>query len=232
MSIIPSRTIKSWVSRQSAPTVSEQALIARSCEKKIFYPMHTSLDFLQQEVLAAKKLYLDIGFGDGQSLLQLADFDTEALVIGIEPHLPGIIHVLRALEEKERPNVRVACCDVYSLFPLLQPRSLDRVHLYFSDPWPKKRHHKRRLIQKSLWETLKPLMSNNGIVHIATDWAPYALMIEDQLLRETDWFFSKKDFLPQELQFHRQPTKYERKAHQEGRDIAEFYIRLKDINCS
>lgn len=227
MSTIPQRTIKSWISRQNAPTTSERVLMEQAAANGIFFPFGSALDSLQTEVLSAPRIYLDIGFGDGQSLMQLADFDKEAFIIGVEPHLPGVIHALRVLTAQQRSNVRLACRDVYDFFNILPAASLDRVHIYFSDPWPKTRHHKRRLIQKNIWDTLQPLLKKTGLVHIATDWAPYARMIAQELTTLPDWQVSSEP--KSSNRFIRHPTKYERKAIHEGRSVAEFYVTLQSL---
>lgn len=225
MNSLPRRSIKSWISRQSALTPGEQSLVARSKDLGRYFAEGSDLTPLHDQIQKASKVYLDIGFGDGQSLLQLAEFDPQALIIGVEPHMPGVLRVLRALESEQHEGVRVASCDVYDLLPALPEQCLERVHLYFSDPWPKTRHHKRRLIQKTFWDTIRKYLKSGALVHIATDWEPYAEMIAEELETLPEWHSSSQDFLTQEKQFHRKPTKYERKAAQEGRCIHEFYVR-------
>lgn len=216
------RPIKSWISRQSSLSINEKSLLHAAEQRGIFYPLGSRLPGLADAIAAAPRTYLDIGFGDGQSLLQLAEFDPEALIIGVEPHMPGVLRVLRS---EPRAQVRIAACDVYDVFPALPKSCLDRVHVYFSDPWPKTRHHKRRLIQKNFWDTLAPFLSEQALVHIATDWAPYAEMIAEELSSLPLWVSDSTDPLPVEKQFVRQKTKYERKAAKEGRFVTEFYVK-------
>jgi tRNA (guanine-N7-)-methyltransferase len=225
MTLIPQRTIKSWVSRHGIPTEAERALMQRTEDNGLFYAYGSSLERLAEEISFSRVVYLDIGFGDGQSLRQLSEFNSEALIVGVEPHLPGVINMLRIVEQNSERRVRIACCDVYDLLSLLETPCFDRIHLYFSDPWPKTRHHKRRLIQQNFWNTITPLIKPDGLIHIATDWAHYAQMIATQLQDNSTWCYHNTDPLPLEQRFVRQPTKYEKKALNEGRFIYEFFVQ-------
>jgi tRNA (guanine-N7-)-methyltransferase len=118
---------------------------------------------------------LEIGFGNGASLAGMAGQEPAADFLGIEVHRPGVGHLLLAIAERELGNVRVICADaVQVLKDCLPDAALDRVLLFFPDPWPKKRHHKRRIVQPDFVELLARKLRPGGILHLATDWAHYA----------------------------------------------------------
>lgn len=119
---------------------------------------------------------LEIGFGMGQSFLEQAEKNPEQDFIGIEVHRPGIAAVLTSVAKNELTNIRLFNHDAVGILKnCFAENSLDKIQIYFPDPWPKKRHHKRRLIQLSfvdlLWEKLKL----HGTLHLATDWEDYAM---------------------------------------------------------
>ncbi len=118
---------------------------------------------------------LEIGFGDGDNLAMLAAHHPERDYLGVEVHDPGVGHLLLRVEREALPNIRIARHDaVEVLSGWLPPGSIDETLIFFPDPWPKKRHHKRRLVQPALLEQLARVMPPGGRLHLATDWAPYA----------------------------------------------------------
>ena len=120
-------------------------------------------------------LTLEIGFGNGDSLATMAAQDPASDFIGIEVHRPGIGHLLLELERQGITNVRVFTADAIEVLDHCIPdNSLSRVLLFFPDPWPKKRHHKRRIVRAGFVENLARKLVAGGILHMATDWEDYA----------------------------------------------------------
>jgi tRNA (guanine-N7-)-methyltransferase len=118
---------------------------------------------------------VEIGFGNGENLATVAANHPERDYLGIEVHRPGVGRLLLALEEMQLSNVRVICEDaVQVLARQIAQRSLDEVVILFPDPWPKKRHHKRRLVQSAFVELTADRLQPGGILRMATDWQPYA----------------------------------------------------------
>ncbi|GHD35107.1 tRNA (guanosine(46)-N7)-methyltransferase TrmB [Parahalioglobus pacificus] len=118
---------------------------------------------------------LEIGFGMGQSLVEMAAADSEANFIGIEVHRPGVGKLLHGMEEQGVSNIRVYCHDAVEVLEhCIASDSLDCVQIFFPDPWHKKRHHKRRLIQPAFVELLRSRLRVGGVLHLATDWENYA----------------------------------------------------------
>jgi len=118
---------------------------------------------------------LEIGFGMGQSLLEMAAATPGKQYLAIEVHRPGVGRLLHGMLEQKVDNIRVMCHDaVEVLQQCIFAESLQRVQIFFPDPWHKKRHNKRRLIQPEFTELLVSRLTGGGILHLATDWEPYA----------------------------------------------------------
>ncbi|MFN2288331.1 MAG: tRNA (guanosine(46)-N7)-methyltransferase TrmB [Chromatocurvus sp.] len=118
---------------------------------------------------------LEIGFGMGQSLVEMAAADPQAYYIGIEVHRPGVGSLLHLVSEQGLTNLRVFCHDAVDILRDCIPASaLDKVQIFFPDPWHKKRHHKRRLIQRDFVDLVVTRLRAGGTLHLATDWEPYA----------------------------------------------------------
>jgi tRNA (guanine-N7-)-methyltransferase len=118
---------------------------------------------------------VEIGFGNGDNLARMAAAHRERDYLGIEVHRPGVGRVLLVLEEQQLTHVRLVCHDAVEVLSQQIPReSLDEVVILFPDPWPKKRHHKRRLIQGAFVELVTERLQRGGVVRMATDWEPYA----------------------------------------------------------
>ena len=118
---------------------------------------------------------LEIGFGNGESLVALAQAHPDDDFLGIEVHRPGVGHLMLRAESLELTNIRVACRDAVEVLSRQLPdASLDAVLLYFPDPWPKKRHHKRRIVQPAFVALVASKLKPGGRFRLATDWQNYA----------------------------------------------------------
>jgi len=118
---------------------------------------------------------MEIGYGDGATLLELAARSPETDFIGVEVHPPGIGHCLLGIEARGLSNLRVIAHDaVEVLATQFAPASLDALLLFFPDPWPKKRHHKRRIVQPAFVALVADRLKPGGAFRLATDWEPYA----------------------------------------------------------
>ena len=125
---------------------------------------------------------VEIGFGMGDSLIQMAQADPGAQFIGIEVHRPGVGRLLSRVLTEKIQNVRVYAEDAVDVFAQsLALESLDAIHIFFPDPWHKKRHHKRRLIQPGWVREITQRLKAGGCIHLATDWEPYAEHMFDVL---------------------------------------------------
>ena len=125
---------------------------------------------------------LEIGFGMGQSLVAMAAEKPETNFIGIEVHKPGVGKLLHSMEEHGLANIRIYCHDAVEILrDCIPDASVDTVQIFFPDPWHKKRHNKRRLIQPAFVAQLIRKLKPGGILHLATDWEDYAYQMMDVL---------------------------------------------------
>lgn len=149
------------------------------------------IDYMEQ-ILDASTAYgrsapltLEIGFGNGDNLVDMAQRMPEQNFLGIEVHEPGVGHCLLNVVNNNIANVRLMRHDaVEVLQAMIEDHSLARVNLFFPDPWPKKRHHKRRIVQPDFVRLLAKKLSPNGIFHVATDWENYAEHITEVMAAE------------------------------------------------
>jgi tRNA (guanine-N7-)-methyltransferase len=140
----------------------------------------------RQELIDLKAIFnregrtvLEIGFGMGETTAQIAAEHPDWNILGAEVYRAGVGALLSKIEQQNLSNIRIIEHDVVEVLRDMIPvDSLDAVHIYFPDPWPKKRHHKRRLIQPAFLELLVPRLKPGALLHLATDWPEYA----DQML--------------------------------------------------
>ena len=126
----------------------------------------------------AAPLILEIGFGNGESLAQMADQERDKDFLGIEVHRPGVGHLLLKAQALDLRNLRVYCADAVDVLrDRMAPSSLDGVQVFFPDPWHKKRHHKRRLVNPAFVALVAEKLKPGGFLHCATDWKDYALQM-------------------------------------------------------
>lgn len=127
-----------------------------------------------QEIAEGRKIVLDIGYGMGETTARMAAANPDLFIFAIDIHRPGAGALLREIELNGMTNVRLLDGDVTELLPFIPDASLDEIRVYFPDPWPKSRHHKRRLLQTPFIEAMTAKLKPEGIWHLATDWEPYA----------------------------------------------------------
>lgn len=175
---------------------------------------------------------LEIGFGDGEALAGFAAAHPEMDCLGIEVHEPGIGHLLLALEDRGIDNVRIICHDAVEVLDRwLPPACLDQVHLFFPDPWPKKRHHKRRIVQPAFLRKVALALRPGGLLHMATDWAPYA----EHMAELTDvcvWFDTDPATGIPDACADRPQTKFERRGMRLGHEVRDLLYRRNDTALS
>lgn len=173
---------------------------------------------------------LEIGFGSGTSLLASADNNPAINFLGIEVYRRGVFKLLNAIERRQLTNIRVICADAAKVLAAnFADQSLQGVHIYFPDPWSKRRHHKRRLIQPAFIETLCLKLAIGGYIHIKTDWQDYARHIQE-ILASNEHLLAA---CPGELFKSCPLTKYELRALVLGHAIHEMYfIKRREVSCS
>ena len=174
----PRRTIRSYVRRTGRLTSAQKRAM------ETLWPRHgiayspEELDFDEIFGRQAPRI-MEIGFGNGELLLEMAANRPETDFIGVEVHEPGIGHCLMALDRANLTNVRFISHDAVDVLRNQIPdRALSGLHLFFPDPWPKKKHRKRRIVQPDFVDLLARKIAVGGVFHAATDWANYAEQIE------------------------------------------------------
>ncbi len=166
---------------------------------------------------------LEIGFGNGETLVEQAAADPDRDFIGIEVHEPGVGHCLLKVEETGIRNLRVIAHDAIEvLIHQIPPGSLSRVNLYFPDPWPKKRHHKRRIVQHAFLKLVADRLADDGTLNIATDWANYAEHIDEVLSQSDRFTCTERREHDGDRPFKRPRTKFERRGLRKGHRIYDW----------
>lgn len=173
---------------------------------------------------------LEIGFGNGETLVQQAQENPDKDYIGIEVHEPGVGHCLIAARDAGITNLRLIAFDAIDVLSLqIPPASLQRINLYFPDPWPKKRHHKRRIVQPSFIELCAERLAPGGSLHIATDWANYAEHIDEVLANSASFICTERREHAGDEPLERPMTKFERRGLKKGHRIWDWQFRKSDL---
>ena len=134
----------------------------------------------------SKRVIMEIGFGMGEATAQIAAADTTTGYLAVEVHRPGIGKLLLRVEELQLKNVRTIEGDAFEVFEqMIVDNSLDGVHLFFPDPWPKARHFKRRIVNQEFIAAVAAKLKPGAFFHIATDWQPYAEWIAEEFTKQT-----------------------------------------------
>ena len=134
----------------------------------------------------SEKIIMEIGFGMGEATAIIAKNHPNNGYIAVDVHPPGIGKLLGRIVDNSLTNLRVIEDDVHIVLPhMFEDESLDAIHLYFPDPWPKKKHNKRRIVNEGFLALIHPKLKKGGYIHIATDWAPYAVSIEEVFATST-----------------------------------------------
>lgn len=188
----------------------------------------TVADFVSADAADPRKAFdaaiggiaLEIGFGMGDATLAMAEADPSTGIIAVDVHTPGSGALLAGIGERGLANVIVLDGDALELLPELPDAALDEVRVYFPDPWPKRRHAKRRLVSESFAATCARVLSDGGVLHIATDWEPYAEW-SAQVLADSPEFPEVAVGDEPVLRRGRPETRYERTGVREGRPITE-----------
>lgn len=224
-----SRRIHSFVRRGGRITCAQQRALTEYWERFGVEAGATML--LNPEILFGRRapLILEIGFGNGESLAAMAAIHPEWDYLGIEVHRPGIGHLLLRATELKLTNLRVLCADaVETLEQQLPDGSLDRIQIFFPDPWPKARHQKRRLVQAQQIALIVRKLKPHGQLHVATDCEDYACAMLE-LFNATPELINMADergFTPRPI--GRPLTKFEHRGQRLGHIIRDLLFMRCD----
>ena len=168
---------------------------------------------------------LEVGFGNGDSLLAMAAANPGVDYLGVEVHEPGVGHCLLGIERAGLDNLRVISHDAIDVLREQLPEaSLARVNLYFPDPWPKKRHHKRRIVTPGFLELVASRLVPGGALHIATDWENYAESIDALLTRTSPFEVAERREHRGDRPLDRPATKFEQRGLKLGHRIWDWRL--------
>lgn len=174
-----------------------------------------------------EKRIVDIGFGMGEATRTVASEHPEWGILGIEVHKPGIGKLLWYIHQEKLNNIRIVENDAVKVVAdMLAPASVDAFHIWFPDPWPKKRHHKRRLLQPDFVSLCASRLKSGGCIHMATDWSHYAEYVLEVFSQNPHLKNTCKDWAPRPE--YRPQTKFEKKGLAEGRTIRDIIFTKVD----
>lgn len=202
----------------------QQSRPLKTTQQKLFNERMTSLTVQSSEIESADQAILEVGFGSGEHIAHKAKLYPNALFIGCEPFINGVGALLMAIDEQNIQNIRIFNADVRRLYPILKDNSFDSIYLLYPDPWPKKRHWKRRFVQKDTFLKISNLLKPNGTWYIATDHPLYQEWVEN-LLKDKDVQKLFKNTHPTPCTVAWPDfieTRYQSKALREGR-IPQYY---------
>lgn len=170
-------------------------------------------------VAGGAPLVLDVGFGSGEAVVAMAEADPDTTIIAVDMHTPGIGDLLASITERDLRNIRVVEADVRHVLDAIPAGRLSGARTFFPDPWPKKRHHRRRLVTTAFAQELAQRVATGGFWHLATDWPDYAVAIEECVAAAGVWsgsVISRPDGRP--------VTRYERRGLAAGREPIDLWF--------
>jgi tRNA (guanine-N7-)-methyltransferase len=221
----PRRTIRSFVLRAGRATVAQQRALE---ELWPVYGVEFSAERVDLDRIFGRTAprMIEIGFGAGEALLAFAQAHPEIDCIGIEVHRPGVGHLLLGTQASGIKNLRVICHDAVEVLQLQLPlASIQLAHIFFPDPWPKKRHHKRRLIQPPFVELLARVLSPGATLRLATDWEPYALHMREVIDASVSFVNESAEAGFAERATERPLTRFERRGQRLGHGVWDLCYR-------
>lgn len=219
------RRIRSYVLRQGRLTKGQARALETVFPKFGISYQPRQLDLSAEFGRTDSKKILEIGFGMGETTAKIAHTLSESDFLAVEVHTPGVGALLKLIDEQALTNIRVIQHDVVEVLQnMLADGSLDGVHIFFPDPWHKKRHHKRRLIQSEFVQLLCQKLKSGGYIHVATDWQEYAEWVLEVLSGNTDLRNSAKDYA--QKPDYRPLTKFENRGIKLGHGVWDMvFIR-------
>ena len=225
---LTSRSVRSFVVRNGRITPAQQ----RALEQLLpvyGVPFKPQLADWTEVFGRSAELWVETGFGNGEALLSMAGNHPEINFLGIEVHAPGIGHLLHGVEKAGLNNVRVIRHDAVEVFQeMIAPGSIAKALIFFPDPWPKKRHHKRRIVQTDFISLLANRLRPGGFLHCATDWAPYAESMLELIGSNEDLFNTSEQNSYCDRPDYRPLTKFEMRGKRLGHNVFDLIYARKN----
>jgi tRNA (guanine-N7-)-methyltransferase len=222
---ISARPIRSFVLRQGRVSIAQRRAID---ELWPVYGLEFSAARLDWDAVFGRHAprILEIGFGMGETTAQIAEAHPESDFLAIDVHTPGIGSLLKQIDAQQLKNLRVMRHDAVEVVKqMITPASLSGLHVFFPDPWPKKRHHKRRLLQPEFVSLAASRLAPGGYIHVATDWEDYARQILAVLSAEPLLANTAADFAPRPE--HRPLTKFEQRGLKLGHQVWDLLFTCR-----
>ncbi len=189
-------------------------------------PFEDDLINLDQIFGRSSPKFLEIGFGMGETTISIAQMHLQNDYLAIDVHTPGVGSLLKQIGETGLSNLRIIQHDAVEVLKcMLTPECLDGTHIFFPDPWPKARHHKRRLIQSQFITLLSERLKHGGYLHVATDWEEYAQQILQVLSSEPQLINTVTDYAPRPA--YRPLTKFEQRGMKLGHGVWDLIFQKK-----
>ena len=209
-----------YVRHRGRATVAQTRALAELAPRYVIAP--AAGEQIRAEAVFGRSvpLLVEVGFGNGNALVAWALAHADWNCLGVDVYQPGFGALMLACEREEVPNVRIAAAEGADLLARLPPRSVHRLHVYFPDPWPKKRHHKRRLVNAAFAERAAACLVPGGTLRLATDWPSYAEQMLAVLGAEAALVGG-----PAARPASRPQTPFEAKAAAQGRAVFELRYR-------
>jgi tRNA (guanine-N7-)-methyltransferase len=219
------RPVRSYVLRAGRMGSGQQRALAELAPRLVLPFEEHPIDSVALFGRAAP-LVVEIGFGMGQATAAIAAERPDANFLGIEVHEPGVGALLQRIDEQQLRNLRIVRHDaVEVLKSMIAPASLAAVHVFFPDPWPKKRHWKRRLIQAPFVALAASRLAPGGVLHCATDWQPYAEQMLEVLAAEPALVNTVQAYAPRPA--YRPETKFERRGLALGHGVWDLVFQRR-----
>jgi len=218
-------TPKSFVIRSGRMTKAQQKALDQHWRDN---GLSVTDGFIDQPTIFGRMapLVLEIGFGMGLSLAEMAEKQADIDFIGVDVHKPGVGNLLREIHNRRLNNIRIYYSDALTVIDrCLTDLLLDRIQLYFPDPWPKRRHHKRRLVQPEFIANCRNKLKIGGVLHMATDWEPYALHMLEVMQAAKGYQNDNKAQAFAERPDYRPTTKFEKRAKKLGHRSWDLIFR-------
>jgi tRNA (guanine-N7-)-methyltransferase len=218
------RPIRSFVRRESRMTASQREALRELWPRYGLTLGDTPIELDTLFKRTAPRC-LEIGFGNGEALTAMAAANPQNDYIGVEVHRPGVGQALRDCAARDVGNVRVCCVDVNDVLARLPDEAFTSVYLFFPDPWPKKRHHKRRLLQPDFADSVRRKLTRGGLFCLATDWEDYAVHMLAVLTQAPGFENTAGDarYVPRPVE--RPLTKFERRGQRLGHTVYDLAFR-------
>lgn len=220
------RRIRSFVLRQGRLTKGQERALETGLPKFGIPYAPEAIDLNVKFNRVESKKILEIGFGMGETTAKIAQTLPDCDFLAVEVHTPGVGSLLKLIEEQALTNIRIIQHDVVEVLQHMLPdASLDGVHIFFPDPWHKKRHHKRRLIQAEFAKLLCIKLKAGGYLHVATDWQEYAEWVLEVLSAESQLANTAKDYAAKPS--YRPLTKFESRGIKLGHGVWDMVFSRK-----